>query len=65
MNRRFEVTFLTTAGNEFVGTFVMPDRNAVIGFIKSQELLIIDLGERGEAVIAPENIDALVIRVVG
>lgn len=65
MNKKFEVKFLTTAGNEFTGTFMMPSQDHVIGFIKEQELLIIDIGDGQEVIIAPENIDALVIKVVG
>lgn len=60
----YEVTFHTKAGNKVVGTFDMFSRDNVIDFIKDQDLLFIDQGVLGEYVIAPENIDMLVIKVV-
>lgn len=61
---KFEVTFMTKAGNKVVGTFEMYDRDQLIRFIGEQDLLFIDQGINGEYVIAPENIDMLIIKVV-
>ena len=60
----FKVTFFTNAGNEVAGTFNMRNRDEVIEFIKQQDLIIIDKGSDGEYVIAPENIDMLIIKAV-
>jgi hypothetical protein len=60
---RFEVTFATKSGNEIVGTFNMQNKDVLKAFIRDQDELYVDQGDR-EIVLPVANIDLYAIKVV-